>query len=131
MDLYKETIRKNFEPCKNFDPCKVYDHLGYTQEKSKPVSNKDISDSIAAKLATASANNNEDELWVLRQCGFVFRNDVTKQTFDAYLQGDDALEQLKIDASYQKKLQQCHDNIMEVKYEYSQLNRNSLHLTKS
>ena len=100
---YQDSLTKNFQPCGNFDPKQVYPYLGHTAETAKNMPNESFATLIATKLAAAESSNNEEEVWLMRQFGFLFRNELTKQAFDAYLSGSEELKNLKINLTETEK----------------------------
>jgi hypothetical protein len=70
--------------------------LGYTADVAKNMPNETFAMLIAKRFVAAEKANDTKELWLMRQFGVLFRNELTKRAFDAYLSGPEELGKLKI-----------------------------------
>jgi hypothetical protein len=120
---YIRTVAKNFAPC-NFDYKNVYRHLGFkTSEEGMAIDNETCAKLVAANLEHALKTNNEKETFLMRQFGFIFRNEFTKKTFDIYLKdGEAGLEKLKLSQNVGEELQGKHDELVEAAYNLAKAN---------
>jgi hypothetical protein len=102
-DAHTEFISNNLKPCGNFDSKQVYPALGYTADVAKNMPNETFAMLIAKRFAAAETANDTKELWLMRQFGVLFRNELTKRAFDAYLSGPEELGKLKINIDDEHK----------------------------
>ena len=107
-DAHTEFISNNLKPCGNFDSKQVYPALGYTADVAKNMPNETFAMLIAKRFVAAEKANDTKELWLMRQFAVLFRNELTKPAFDAYLSGPEELGKLKINIDDEQR-----DNLMD------------------
>lgn len=110
---YVETISANFQGCDDFGPERVYPHLGYTDDWFARLPVKRFQHLITQRI---EETDNQKEKKLLRQFGFLFRNQECKNIFDAYiLRGQAGLDELRIDPENSAALQKDMETIIEIK----------------
>ncbi len=119
-DLYKslqETYEANFEgiPVK-INIKHVYFFLGFNndvprsidlalvQERLEKIKNSDYKDFDKDTMEKLKDLSHQNTMSLVRQLNFSFSDKLAKQEYDAFLQGKQAIEQLKIDADFRQEL---------------------------
>jgi hypothetical protein len=103
-------ILKNFAMLSDFEAKDVYPYLfGKSEKKGYLYSQEEVSEKIRSGLAHPEDENHKK---TLRQISYLLRNAVSKEQFDAYLQGPDVLARLQKDESEREPLQEEFDTIV-------------------
>ena len=89
-----ETCKVNLGKC-GLVPTNIYSYLGFDEAQRAGVSAREIRQRLLDRLRAAQT---DDERSQLRQVGFLVRNAVAKEEFDAYLKGPQALNDLQLPA---------------------------------
>jgi len=117
----QETISKNFAPVTPFDAEDVYPYL---QAKLMPTGKKGTIEKLSTaelrdkleqyKKKLQQAGDKESDLKKVRQIGYVVRNELSREQFDAFLKGPAALEKLKINDPAGKKMAELQNLYMKI-----------------
>lgn len=122
VEEYQKTVELNFERAHDFCPKGAYMYLGCTMQEGMAKSCDDIKTLIDRRMKKATM---ESTKWILRQIGHTLGNSESKQLFDAYLKGEDALTALQLDPKDRdhywylvKTVGECNSNIEDLHHTY-------------
>lgn len=116
-DALEQSFIANFAKT-TVNPKEAYQYFGIKLEDGIKKDHTQMMEIVNKKLAQAETEKDTKTLKILRQMGYLFRVAAAKQNYDAYLQGKEAVEKLKINprqaAILQALLEKLQDRQIEI-----------------